>query len=240
MKSELVLGALGSIIFVGGFWWLGSSISSLKRGDTIDVTGVAEKIISMDSVELQITINNKGENIVDLYKKRVSDRNKVLKFIKDCGINEQTDVIEMTTINSPQGEVKQGYWMQISRDQNFSSEDKIKIRSKNIAAAKNIASTIDDLSSEDMTVTAKSKYYMEDKDTFRDELLKEAVKDARCVAETIVGALGKKITGVDGIRFDQIDFRPVSGYSHYDYDSESNNSPIRKATAHVNASFAHN
>lgn len=238
MKSELVLGALGSIVFVGGFWWLGSSISSLKRGNTVDVTGVAEKIISMDSVELQITINNKGENIVDLYKKRVNDRNKVLKFIKDCGINEQTDVIEMTTINSPQGEVKQGSWLQISRDQNFSSEDKIKIRSKNIAAAKNITSTIDDLSSEDMTVTAKSKYYMEDKDAFRDELLKKAVKDAKGVAETIVGALGKKITRVDRIRFSQIDFNPISGDSRY-YDPDADNSPIRKATAHVNASFAH-
>ena len=63
MKSELVLVALGSIIFAGGFWWLDSSISSTKYGDTVDVTGVAEKIISMDSVELQITINNKGRTL---------------------------------------------------------------------------------------------------------------------------------------------------------------------------------
>ena len=60
MRAKLVLQSLGLIVMTAGFAWLGSSIASLKQGDTIDVTGSAEKIVSMDSVELQITIDNKA------------------------------------------------------------------------------------------------------------------------------------------------------------------------------------
>ena len=95
-----------------------------------------------------------------------------------------------------------------------------------------------------MTVTAKCYYHMENADAIRDELIKEAVNDAKGIADTLIGTFGKKITGVRQIEYYRIEFVPVSesknGYSYGYYENGKDHSPTRKAVVRVRASFAHN
>ncbi|MBE6447362.1 MAG: DUF541 domain-containing protein [Alphaproteobacteria bacterium] len=241
MDKKQILASLGLIIIAAGFAWIGTSIKSLRQDNIVDVTGSAEKIIKMNAATLHIIIDNKGENISDLYKKRVNDRNKVMKFLEEQGISDKTDHIDIATINSPQGEIKRHWLNNVSRDKNLTSTDTITIYSKNITAVKNIVSQIDNLSSDNIIVTAKCKYHIDDESSLRNELIKEAAKEALNVATEIVSPFKKRITGIKTISHQKIAFLPLSAskHDHYYYSEEEGDSATKKATLQINVKFFH-
>lgn len=208
----------------------------------ISVSGFAEKKVKSDIAELKINIKNKSEDFEKLYKKRVEDKQKVIDFLKACGITEE-EIISITVKSENKGE-KEDNWgnTQIANQETyFSSEDRVFIRTSNFDKVDKIKNQIIKLASEGVITSYKCKYKILEPERLRAEMMSLAAKNAQSNAELLVQPFNKTIKDLDRIscgRYNISISRETDNNGSY-YDTEKSDDTInKKVRVDVDAEFS--
>lgn len=204
MKSKfnafiILIGLLGAAVIIalglGSFGYLNSYSNKL-----IEVKGLAEKIVRADIGDMSIDISNNGyENLEDLYKKRISDKEKVIAFLKQQGITD-TEIVSFSMNTSNYTEENKTTSISgvttTERKRLFGSNDTISIKTKELEKIGKIKADIVKLSAEGVLVTYYYSYKLTNFVNIKLEMMKEASANARKNAEAFVEPQGDTIQGV--------------------------------------------
>lgn len=190
-----------TIISIGllGFGYLRTYYSQ-NTSNLVTVKGLAEKIVRSDLAEMSVKFSNKKfENLEDLYKKRVADKEKVLKFLKDHGVtNEEIVNFSMDTsdyIEETENKLESGI-ISTKKNRYFESNDEFSIKTKQLEKVNAVKADVMKLLSENVFVTYDYNYKLTNFIDIKLGMMKEASANARKNAEVFVEPQGLKIDDI--------------------------------------------
>lgn len=190
-----------TIISIGllGFGYLRTYYSQ-NTSNLVTVKGLAEKIVRSDLAEMSVKFSNKKfENLEDLYKKRMADKEKVLKFLKDHGVtNEEIVNFSMETsdyIEETENKLESGI-ISTKKNRYFESNDEFSIKTKQLEKVNAVKADIMKLLSENVFVTYDYNYKLTNFIDIKLGMMKEASANARRNAEVFVEPQGLKIDDI--------------------------------------------
>lgn len=166
----------------------------------VTVKGLSEKIVRSDVAEMSIKFSNdKFEKLEDLYKKRMADKEKVLRFIKDHGITAEEIVnFSMDTYDyteETEDKLESGV-ISTKKNRYFRSNDEFILKTKQFEKVDAVKSDVMKLFSENVFVTFDYKYRLTNFIDIKLGMMKEASANARKNAEVFVEPQGLKIGDV--------------------------------------------
>ena len=239
------IGFLFAGVLLYGFWNIGDAIRDRLYSHSISTSGVAEKIVKSDIVEVKLVIKNKNEDFAKLYEKRMADKAKVLEFLGICGI-DQSEIISITakTENMGEKEDRTGQTVIVSNQEKyFSSEDIIFLKTSKFESIDKLKDEIMKMSAEGIIVSYKCKYKILNLDNLRKDLTGKAVEKAKENAMLVLTPLNKRIKGVDSVHTSEYDTQVMnetqnSAWSSWERDGNIS-SLMKKVEQRVNVSFTY-
>lgn len=239
VKITFVVGLFVSLVFLYGFKTISRAIKSNGQPINISISGSAEKTVKADIAEVKIVIKNKDENFSKLYDKRVADKQKVLDFLKTCGLDEK-DVISVTVKSENRGE-RANSWggVKIShKEKAYSAEDTIFIRTKNFESVDNIKNQIIHLASKGIIVSYECIYKILNLEDIKAELLADAAKNSEKNANILLAPFNKKVKKLLSIHNHSSDLSVKEETAVSRWES-TESSPTKKVKMSVSASFSY-
>ena len=240
-KALKISCAVISAVLLVGFFIISDAIRNRGKTDFVLVEGVAEKKVKSDIVEVKIAIKNKNEDLSKLYEKRMVDKQKVLDFLKKCGI-EQGDIVSITAKTENLGEKEGDGWIATAisnQEKYFSSEDTILIKTNNFDNIEKMKNEIFQLAAEKIVISYKCNYKILDLQNIRAELLVEAAKKAEKNAEILLKSFGKKIKKIQNID-GSWSMNVMNETQNNSWEKDDNNSSLmKKVEQTVRAEFVY-
>lgn len=218
---------LSSIVISAGL--LGFGYYSVKNWKTtrelIDATGHSERMIKADVGTISFSIFNKSIELIDLYKKRKSDQEKILKFLKAHDITDEE--ISYNKANAYKENVKEEETEIISRNIGvnnakekknkyqiyFNVTDKIIVKTKNVEKISQLNTDMMNLFEEGLFISCDFQYFFTNIEHLRLEMIKEASENALIIADGLVRPFDQKIVGIATLRSGGLSI--VDEYSGY-------------------------
>lgn len=211
----------------------------------IEVKGLSEKTVKADIGDMSISISNSGyANLEDLYKKRISDKEKVIDFLKKQGITDDEIVnfsMNTSDYNEEDKTTSASGITTIDRKKFFRSDDTINIKTTQLEKINEIKSEIVKLSSEGVLLTYNYSYKLTNFINVKLEMMKEASQNARKNAEAFVEPQGVKIGKVAYLRQGEITIRAEDESENVSsWDSQESQSINKKLRLVIRAGFTSN
>ena len=243
--SSLILAFGSALILACGFLGFGflKSHEAINASNLIEVRGLSEKVVRADVGNVFIKFSNSGfENLEDLYKKRTSDKEKVMAFLKKNGITVE-EIAECSGDTAEYNEEDKkveasGNTTVIKSKKYFKSDDKITIRTKHIEKIAKIREEILKLSSEGILLNHSYSYKLTNFIDIKLEMMKEASENARKNAEVFVKPQGLKVGEVVYLRQGEVSLTGEDeGADTYYWQSQEAQSINKKLRLVVRAGF---
>lgn len=239
VKITFVVGLFVSVVFLWGFKTISKAIKSSNQHISISTSGSAEKTVRADLAEMKITVKNKDEDFSKLYAKRVADKQKVLDFLKTCGLDEK-DVISVTVKSENRGE-RENSWggVKISHQEKaYAAEDTIFIRTKNFESVDNIKNQIIQLASNGVIASYECIYKILNLEDIKAELMANAAKNAEKDANTMLAPFNKKVKKLLSIHnySSNLSVKEETAVSRWE---STESSPMKRVKMSVSASFSY-
>ncbi len=247
VKNNIVIfGLCISVAWVASSFVLANGLGSLRGGDTISVTGTAERVVESDRAKwtLSVTKNASQTEYAPVSKQLSAISIAVRKYLVSKGVEENEITIQPITssvVCQTQNQVSydNSGRQQCSGFYTYSLSQMILIESGDVEKIRELAlNAPNDLSTIGAQVQTNSVDFLyTDLASLRVELLEEAGKNAKERAEAIAKSTGGRIGGVtnasQGIfQITQKNSTDVSDYGSYDTSTIE-----KKVTAIVRASF---
>lgn len=199
---------LAVLLGLGGF----STYYALSNKTLVTVKGLSEKIVRSDIAEMSINFSNKKfENLEELSKKRLSDKEKVLSFLKDHGITDEEIVnFSMDTSDyteETKGKSELGAIINTKKSRYFKSSDTFYIKTKQLEKIDILKSDIVKLLSDDVFVKYDYNYKLTNFIDVKLGMMREASANARRNAEVFVEPQGVEIEDVAYLNQGEITIR---------------------------------
>ncbi|MDR2158101.1 MAG: SIMPL domain-containing protein [Holosporaceae bacterium] len=235
---------IASIIISGGLIGFGyfSSKNMRAGNELIEVKGLSEKIVRADVGDMSIRISNTGKNLEELYKKRISDKDKVIGFVKSQGITEEEIVnssMDTTEEYENEGEIISSGMKTVKKRRYFKAEDKLIVRTKDLSKINKIKEEIIKLSSEGIFITFHYSYSLTNFADIKLIMMRDASENAKKNAEACVAPHGQKIGKVVYLRQGEITIRAEDESENTDsWNSKESASVNKKLRLVVRAGFS--
>ncbi|MCR4623050.1 MAG: SIMPL domain-containing protein [Alphaproteobacteria bacterium] len=213
-----------------------------KTTNFVTVKGLSEKIVRSDVAEMSLGFSNdKFENLEDLYKKRIADKEKVLKFIKDHGVadgeivNFSMDTYDYT--EETEDKLKSGI-ISTKKKRYFRSKDEFSLKTKDLEKVDVVKADVMKLFSENVFVSFDYNYRLTNFIDIKLGMMKEASANARKNAEVFVEPQGLKIGDVVYLNQGEVTIRAEDESEDVDYwNSKKDKSINKKLRLVVRAGF---
>lgn len=233
--------AFGGIIALGliGFGYVKSFDNKL-----IEVKGLSEKTVRADMGDMSINISNSGySNLEDLYKKRVSDKEKVLNFLKEKGITDD-EIVSFSMNTSDYSEedktVSASGITTTDRKRLFRSDDCINVKTTRLEKIEKLKAEIVKLSSEGVLLTYKYVYSLTNFVNVKLEMMKEAAQNALKSARAFVDSQNVEIEDVVYLRQGEITISAENESENVNsWESQERQSVNKKLRLVIRAGFTH-
>ena len=238
-----VVGA--AIIAVGlvGFGYFRTYYAQ-STSNLVTVKGLSEKIVRSDVAEMSIKFSNKRfENLEDLYKKRIADKEKILEFLKIHGITDEeivnfsmdtVDYTEETKEKAPDSDA-----VVTKNTRYFDSNDGFSIKTKQLEKVDIVKADIMKLLSEGIFVSYDYNYKLTNFIDIKLGMMKEASANARKNAEVFVEPQGIGIDDVVYLRQGEVSIRAEDENEDVNYwESKKDKSINKKLRLVVSAGFS--
>lgn len=243
-KFSVITSTFGLLIF-GCIVAIGlASFGYIKHSDDrlVEVKGLSEKTVRADIGDMSISISNSGYvNLEDLYKKRVSDKEKVINFLKNQGITDDEIVnfsMNTSDYNEEDKTTSASGITTIDRKKFFRSDDTISIRTTQLEKIGKIKSEIVKLSSEGVLLTYNYSYKLTNFINVKLEMMKEASQNALENAKAFVEPQGVNIGRVAYLRQGEITIRAEDESENVSsWDSQESQSANKKLRLVIRAGF---
>lgn len=221
-----------------------ASFGYVKYSDDrlVEVKGLSEKTVRADIGDMSISISNSGyANLEDLYKKRVSDKEKVINFLKNQGITDDEIVnfsMNTSDYNEEDKTTSASGITTVDRKKFFRSDDTISIRTTQLEKIGKIKSEIVKLSSEGVLLTYNYSYKLTNFINVKLKMMKEASQNALENAKAFVEPQGVNIGRVAYLRQGEITIRAEDESENVSsWDSQESQSANKKLRLVIRAGF---
>ncbi len=206
------------------------------QNQTINVTGSASKEITSDFGVLSIGYSSQANNLQEGYKKMNSDKDKIIKFMKDNNIEEKN--ISFNQISSY--EVYKRFGSYTSNEIDFYKLNAdVKISNNSTDVIDTLSKKIGELINEGVQVTYTNvEYFATDLDKYKVEMVGEATKNAKERAKSMVSSTGGKIGALTSAKTGVFQIVPVNSTEVSDMGINDTTSIKKKIVAVVNATFS--
>jgi len=195
-KNHLLLGllsiGLGLLIGISIFSFVFYKVKSFEN--TITVIGSAKEKVVSDTIKWTgiLKIETPRSNLGDGYKKLNGDLNKIKKFFEESGITESQLIIRTPFLETP--------WCGSSYCDYVIINQEIILNSKDIQRITKLEEKRRKLIEEGINFTTYSlDYFYSGLPNLRIKLFKEAMKDARKRAESILEISNKKLGSLKSV-----------------------------------------
>jgi uncharacterized protein len=199
---SIILGICGII----AFWVAGSAIKyKSKSGETISVTGLAEKDFSSDLIVWNGSYSRKSMDLKAAYVELKADEKAIRKYLIDKGIDSNGMVFSAVNIEKEFNDKTDGMGRQLGREfTGFNLTQSVAIESSSIDKIDRISREATELIQNGIEFNSSAPLFYNTKLTeVKLELLAQASADAKLRAETIaknagslLGKLKKATMGV--------------------------------------------
>ncbi|MBQ3101761.1 SIMPL domain-containing protein [bacterium] len=210
--------------------------SKITKNENITVTGSAYKIVKSDSAKLSFSIRTRKITQKDAFlflKKQVPE---VEKYLLAKGIKKEN--IDIKSVN--------GHNVYRQNDKGYSTNEIIayeasqfiEIKSDDVLKIKEISTDIQSLINNGIYVEVYSpEYFYSDLASIKIELLKEASKDAKQRAESMLEATNARVGKVASMRMGVFQITPADSNMVSDMGINDTSSIDKKVTAVANVVF---
>ncbi|MDR1982704.1 MAG: SIMPL domain-containing protein [Holosporaceae bacterium] len=232
-----------SIIIACGLVGFGyfSSKNIKASSELVEVKGLSEKVVRANIGEMTVIISNSDDNFEKLYKKRISDKDKVIGFLKSQGITEEEIInssMDASEYEEENKTISSGVTT-VKKHKYFKTEDKINIRTKDIGKIQKIKEGIAKLSSEGVWINYNYSYPLTNFSDIKMEMMQEASENAKKNAEAFIKPYKQKISTVVYLKQGEITIRGEDeAESIESWNSKESTSINKKLRLVIRAGFA--
>jgi len=225
--SIIALGILiSSVIFA----------SRIQKNENITVTGSASKIVKSDSAKLHFEIQSKAINQKDAYNLLKAQNPIVLKYLEAKGI-EKND-IDIRSINGYYNYKMNSNGYSTNEVASYSANQGFDIKSKDVEKIKEISLDIQSLVDKGINLSIDMpEYYYSDLSSIKVELLKEAAKDAKQRASSMLAAANSNVGKVKSMKMGVFQITAPDSTNVSDYGINDTSTIDKKVTAVANVVF---
>lgn len=210
--------------------------SKMQKNENITVTGSASKIVQSDSGALRFDIQTRAVNQKAAFNVIKNQTPVVVKYLTSKGI-EQKDI----TIRAISGYYiykmnANGY--NTNEVAAYSASSAFEVKSKDVQKIKEISTDIQNLVDKGIDLSIQTpEYYYSDLASIKIELLKEATKDARQRAVSMLSATGSHVGEVKSMRMGVFQITAPDSTSVSDMGINDTTTIDKKVTAVANVVF---
>jgi hypothetical protein len=224
-------------MFIGGTFY---KVKSL--GDSISVTGSAQKNITSDVVKWQANFSRtvSSSALKQGNAEIKNDLTVVLKFMKDNGVNEEDITVFPVSIN-PIYEQSEGkyYYGGGGNISGYSLSQNIRVESEEVQRITDLANNTGSLIDQGVLFSSQPlEYYYSKIADLKVEMLAEATEDAKARAEKIAESAGSMLGSIRSASMGVMQITPVNSTDISDYGYYDTSSIEKQINAIVKASFA--
>lgn len=207
----------------------------MPRNENITVTGSASKVVKSDSAKLSLMLEAREKTQKEAYQKIKSYHTEINKYLASKGIESKD--IDYKPIN--------GYYnyrsingYSTSEVLDYSANQYVDIKSNNVEKIKEISTDIQSLTNKNIDFhTDRPEYYYSDLAVIKIDLLKEASKDAKERASSMLSATGSHVGKVKQIKMGVFQITPPDSTDVSDYGVNDTSTIDKKVTAVANVVF---
>lgn len=204
--------------------------SKMPKSENITVTGSASKIVKSDSAKLGFELQAKASNQKEAFLVLKKNNPKVLAYLAQKGIDNAN--ISLKSLNGyntyktyPNGNTSN----EIS---GYNASQVYEISSKDVEKIKEISTDIQTLADNGIEITIyQPEYFYSDLASIKVDLLKEATKDAKQRATSMLGAAGARVGKVKQMRMGVFQITPPDSTSVSDMGMNDTSTIDKKVTA---------
>ena len=206
------------------------------NNQTISVTGSALKEVKSDFGVFTIYYEVRGNNLKEAYEKILADQEKIKDFVISKGF-----LIEDLTLNPINNytlftRTKEGF--ETNQVEGYRLTSNIKVSSKTISKITELSKSSTELIKENVEISSSNvEYFVTDLDNLKIEILKDASKNAKQRALSIVSSTGGKIGNLKSAKMGVFQIVPKNSTEVSDYGINDTISIDKKVIAVVNATF---
>lgn len=189
--------ALSSLILAGGIalggFFIGGSIVKFKKLDrSVEVRGLAERVVDSDQAVWSINYSASSEQLSDVNNKVTAIQAQIIQFLNDQGFKTEEiikDPINITDKTTQEyGEAK---------GPRFIARGAIKLDTRKVKEATLASQKTDDLLKKGVALTSsRVSYYFTDLNSIKPAMLEEATKNAREAAEGFAKNANADVGGI--------------------------------------------
>lgn len=210
--------------------------SKMQLNENITATGSAYKIVKSDTAKLGFSINARKPSQKEAYSALKKQLPEVIKYLEEKGIKkENIDTKSMNGYNIYRQNEK-GY--STSEIIAYEASQVLEITSDNVLKIKDISIDIQNLIDKGIRIDVFSpEYFYSDLASIKVDLLKEATKDAKQRAQSMLEATSAHVGKVKSMRMGVFQITPINSTMVSDMGINDTSSIDKKVTAVANVVF---
>ncbi len=207
----------------------------MPRNENITVTGSASKIVKSDNAKLSFMLETRGKTQKDAYRIIKSYHPEIIKYLENKGIDKKD--IDIKPINGYYNYKNiNGYSTNEILD--YSANQYIDVSSKDVEKIKEISTDMQNLADKGIEMHIdRPEFYYSNLASVKIELLKEASKDAKERAKSMLSATGSSVGKVKQIKMGVFQITPPDSTDVSDYGVNDTSTIDKKVTAVANVVF---
>lgn len=209
--------------------------SRIPKNESITVTGSASKVVKSDSAKLGFELQAREKSQRESFAKLRATYPEVEKYLISKGIDKKD--IDKRAMNGYYNYKNiNGY--STNEIVSYNANLEINIQSKDVNKIKEISTDIQSLSDKGIEIqTYQPEFYYSDLASIKIDLLKEASKDAKQRAESMLNATGSSVGKVKQIRMGVFQITSPDSTDVSDMGINDTSSIDKKVTAVANVVF---
>jgi hypothetical protein len=210
--------------------------SKMPKNDNITVTGSASKIVKSDSASITVYIDSRGGSRKEAYNKIKTQMPVVFEYLSSKGIDKKD--IQCKAMNGHYTYKQNANGYVTDEVSGYNASQYIVVKSKDVEKIKEIANDIQNLVNKGINIEVEQpEYYYSDLSSIKINLLKEATKDAKQRAKSMLQATGSRVGKVSSVKMGVFQITPPDSTSVSDTGENDTSTIDKKVTAVANVVF---
>lgn len=210
--------------------------SRMPKGDTITVTGSSSKIVKSDSAKLSFTIQARALSQKDAFNTIKSQTPIVMEYLASKDIKKEN--ISTRAMNGYYNYKQNANGYSTNEVASYSANMDVEIKSDDVEKIKEISTDITSLVDKGITLNIyQPEYFYSDLASLKIDLLKEATKDAKQRATSMLSATNARVGKVKQMRMGVFQITSPDSTNVSDMGINDTSTIDKKITAVANVVF---
>lgn len=210
--------------------------SKMPKNDTITVTGSASKIVKSDSAKLGFSVQSNAISQKEAFNIIKNQNPQIVEYLVSKGIDKEN--IEFKAINGYYNYKRNANGYTTNEIASYSANQSVSVKSDDVEKIKEISTDIQSLVNQGINLDIyQPEYFYSDLASIKIDLLKEATKDAKQRAVSMLGAANSGVGKVKSMRMGVFQITPPDSTSVSDMGENDTSTIDKKVTAVANVVF---